>query len=79
MGGPEVLGEIIIKVFIAGLPMNKEVTLFHMVSYSVEHHIYCIGIILLDIVICNAGSTLIVYLYGSGRLRMTKLIQSVTS
>ena len=70
MGRPEVFGKIITKVFTAGLPVNNEVNLFHTASYPVEFHVYYLGMILLDSVICNYG----VCLYGSGMLRMTKLV-----
>ena len=75
MRGPEVFGKVVAEVFIAVLPVNKEVTLFYTVSYPVEPHVYCIGTILLDGVIRNSSSTLVVCVYGSGRLGTTKLVQ----
>ena len=74
MGGPEVLGEVVANVFTSGLPVDKELTLFDMVSNPVEYHVYCLGTRLLDCVIRNSGSTLVVCLHGSGRTGMTKLI-----
>ena len=35
MGGPGVFGKIIIKVSTASLPVNKDVSLFDMLSYPV--------------------------------------------
>ena len=67
-------GKIIIKVFTSGFAVNKEVSLFYMISYPVEHHIYYLGTLLFDNIIYNADITLFVYLYGSLRLRMNKII-----
>ena len=67
-------GKIIIKVFTSGFAVNKEVSLFYMISYPVEHRIYYLGTLLFDNIIYNSDITLFVYLYGSLRLRMNKLI-----
>ena len=74
MGGPEVLGEVVADIFTSSLPVDKEETLFDTVYIPVEYHVYRLGMILLDGVIRNFGRSLVVYLYGHGRLVMTKLI-----
>ena len=76
MGWSEVCVKIIINVFIAVSPLNKEVVVFHTVSYPVEPHIYCLETLLLDSIFCNTVSIIVVYLYWSGKLRMPNLIQS---
>ena len=73
MGGPEMLGEVVTKVFTSWLPVDEELVLFYTVSNPVESHVYCLGSLLLDCVICNPGSTLVVCLNGCRGLGMTKL------
>ena len=60
MGGHEVFGEIVTKVFTVRLPVNKEVTLFDMISYPAEPRIYCLERMFLVSVICNVGIILLV-------------------
>ena len=73
MGGPEMLGEVVADVFTSGLPVDQEMALFDTVSNPVEYHVYCLGTLLLDCVIRNSGSTLVVCLNGCRGLGMTKL------
>ena len=49
-----------------GYGVDKEVTLFDMISNPVEHRIYRLGTLLLDGAIRNSGSALGLCLYGSG-------------
>ena len=79
IGWLEVFGKIITKVCTVRLPVNKEVTLFGMVSYPVEPRVYCLGALLLDDIICNPGSIYVICLYWSERLGMTKLMQGGTN
>ena len=76
---PGVLGELVADVFTSGLLVNKAVTLFITVFYPVEPRVYCLVTLLLDSVIRNSGSILVVCLYGSVRLGTTKLIQGGTN
>ena len=67
-------GEVVADVFTSSLPVDKEVTLSDTVPYPVEPRVYYLGTFLIDSVIHNSGSTLVVCLYMNGRLVMTKLI-----
>ena len=73
MGGPEMLGEVVAKVFTSRLPVEQKMALFDTVSNPIESHVYCLGTLLLDCVICNSGSTLVVCLNRCRGLGMTKL------
>ena len=73
MGGPEMLGEVVAKVFTSRLPVDEELVLFDTVSNPVESHVYCLGTLLLDCVIPNSSSKLVICLNGCRGLGMTKL------
>ena len=75
MGMPEVLGELVAEVFTSGLPVDKDVTLFYTIYYPLEPHVYHLGTFLLNGIVCNSSSTLVICLYGCGRIVMDKLIQ----
>ena len=73
MGGPEMLGEVVAEIFTSWLPVDQDMALFDTVSNPLESHVYCLGTFLLDCVIRNSGSTLVVCLNGCRELGMTKL------
>ena len=73
MAGLEVLGEVVAEVFTSGLPVDEELKLFDTIYNSIESHVYRLGILLLDCIIFNSGSTLVVCLNGCRGLGMTKL------
>ena len=75
MGWPEVFGEQITIFSTFGLQVDNGVTLFDTVYYPVEHHIYCLVMLLLDSINRNSDSILVVCLYVSVRVGMTKIIQ----
>ena len=79
MGGPVLFGEISTKICTDYFPVNKEITLCDTVSYSLETHVYCLQTLLIDSIIYNVCRILDVHLYGSARLRVANLIQSVTN
>jgi hypothetical protein len=50
------LGEVVAKVFSAGLPVDDELVLLDSIENPVEAHVHCAGFALLEGVVCDSGS-----------------------
>jgi hypothetical protein len=50
------LGEVVVKVFSAGLPVDDELVLLDSIANPVEAHVHCAGFALLEGVVCDSGS-----------------------
>jgi hypothetical protein len=71
MGRGRMLGEVVGLIGFSGLPVDNEQELLDLVADLVETHVHCSGTALLNSVVGDAISALVVCLDGGGRLWMT--------
>ena len=70
------LGEIVRTIEDAFFPVDVKLALADSVADPIETHIDCLGALLFDGVVGNAGSSAIVGNDGRGRLRMAELFEA---
>jgi hypothetical protein len=78
MGRRVVFAEIIGAVEAALLPIDVKVALADAVTNPVKSHVNCFRMFLFDGVVGNTGSSTVVSLNGSRRLRMSKFFKANT-
>ena len=79
VAGGMMLGEVISLVVASRLPIDVKLALPDAIADPVKPHVDCLGTLLFDGVIGNAGSGTVVGLDGCGWLWVAKLFQCRTN
>ena len=72
-----VFGVVVRKVGASGIPVNLEVSLTGVIPKPVEAHVNRLRPFLLDGIVCKPQGSGVIYLHGSGGLRMSKFLEGL--